>query len=724
MTTANREGIDVDISGYLVAIKRRSSLGLLVFLLTVGAIAGLSTLLPRLYLAEGRILFKGLDRITSLTGVGTEADKLQSLLATQTPLATEKELIMSHVALQRVIEELELVDDKGKAIAVKDLRQNLSVEIVGTTDVIKVVYESKDARQAQQIVDKLMSLYIQTALGKQSAATQDASGFVAGQLPEVEANLLRAEAELRQFKEANGIVNLSQESTLVAQGLAGLNDRLVNLSAELNGVSNQTAQFENSFRLSFGQTIAVNILSQSPEIRGALDELVLVERELAEAKKTYLPNHPSVLALEDKRSILERTISDQLERSLGASVPVPKGLMESRGTRAGLLESYITLEIQRLKLSEQLNTVQQARDRYTNRASVMPELEATQARLQRQVDVARTTYQSLLEKFQAVQIAEDKSTSNAEIVQPAILPDPKGSTGRVMVLAVGVLLGLFSASLAILIAEQRDRSLTTLKDIKGSFSYPLLGVIPTEGQSRRSRPEPLHRKPLHSVMNNILHNRDPGLDEAYWMLQENIRFLGDQKPFKTLVLTSAVAEEGKSLVIANLAAAIARQGQRVLIIDADLRQPTQQQIWQLEAKPGLSEILLDGCKAFQPQITAVENLKVLVAGATTDNPLRLLASKAMASLVRSTSHYFDYILIDAPPLLQAADALPLGRMGDGMVLVTRPGVIDREATAAAQELLQKHSQAIAGLIVNGVAGGYFPRARPAEAPLDKVKVGV
>jgi polysaccharide biosynthesis transport protein len=721
MVTASPDSIDIDIKGYYSALKRRGSLAGLIFLITLGTFAGLATRSPKVYTAEGRILFKGLDETTSLTGVGTEARKLQSLLATQSPLGTEKEMIAAHLSLQRVIEQLELKTEKGKPLTVKALRQKLAVEILGSTDVIQVSYKSKDAKQAQQVVDALMAIYIQDAIARQSEETLNAKAFIAGQLPQVEASLLKAESNLRQFKEANGIVDLSQESTLLAQGIAGLKDKIVGVSAELNGVSGQASQLKDSFQLSFAQTVAISTLSQAPEIRGAMDELSVVERDLAEAQKIYLPNHPKVASLVYKRTVLERTLDSQLQQALGAKVSVPKGLLESRSDRETLLESFIGLESNRLKLSQQLATLQQANSTYANRARLLPQLEATQAQLQRKVEVERTTYQALLQKFQEVQLAEKKATSNADIVQPAILPDAEGSSGAVLILGAGMMLGLLFATLAILMAELRDKSLKTLGDIKGSFAYPLLGVIPAEKPRQRKSRSDLELLQFEAFLEN---GAASFANEAYWMIQENIRFLSAQSPLKTLVVTSALAQEGKSMVVANLAATMARQGRRVLVIDADLRCPAQQDIWKLGPEPSLSDILRQGRKEFQPQPSPnLENLKVLVAGNPVNNPLGLLASPEMFSLLRATGSYFDYVIIDAPPLLQAADALSLGRMSDGMLLVARPGVINRRYSEIAQELLQKHHQTILGLVVNGVNSGYFPNAQPLSKgrPLQTVR---
>jgi polysaccharide biosynthesis transport protein len=704
---SDRAGIDLDIKGYWSALMRRRSLGLLVFGLTLGTFGLIAPFLPRNYTAEGKLVFRRSDKITSLTGVGAGAGQLESLLANQTPLGTEKAILTSHTFLEDIIEQVGLKTPKGELLKVKDFREKLKVEILGPTDVIQVAYKSKDAELAMKTVDALMNQYLENTAQKQKRETVAARAFVAGQLPQVEANLLQAEANLRQFKEVNGIVDLSQEAQLLTQGLEGLDQRMVNLSADLNGVSQQAAQLESNYNLSFDQTIAINILSQAPEVRGALDELAAVERELAEVQKTFQPSHPRVLSVKDKRAMLENTLSSQLERSLGTQLAVPKGLLESRGPRGNLLEPYIALESERVRLSQQVATLSQARSNYSSRARLIPQLQTSQDQLQRKVDVARTTYQALLQKFQEVQIVENQLMRNAEIVQPAILPD-KGHTGRMLFLLAGTSLGLLLSSLAIVIAELRDSSLKTLGEIKGSFSYPLLGVIPASSHHPRASQDALDLREFELFVEN---ETASFINEAYWMIQENIRFLNAQHQLKVIVVTSSVPAEGKSLVSASLAATMARQGKHVLLVDADLRDPTQHQLWKLGSAKGLSNVL-QGQTEFRPErIPDVENLRVLAAGEAVPNPLHLLASQTMLSLIQSATHYFDHIIIDAPPLLQAADALALGRLSDGLLLVTRPGVIDRNSTAKAKEILKKHDQAILGLVVNGVNRGYFPNAQ-------------
>jgi capsular exopolysaccharide synthesis family protein len=200
------------------------------------------------------------------------------------------------------------------------------------------------------------------------------------------------------------------------------------------------------------------------------------------------------------------------------------------------------------------------------------------------------------------------------------------------------------------------------------------------------------------------------------MLQANLKFLSSDKPLQLIVVTSSVPKEGKSQVSANLATAIAQLGRRVLLVDADLRHPLQHHIWELTNAGGLSDVLVGQADFNAVVARVIDNLDVLCSGVIPPNPLALLDSKRMATLIEYFSEHYDFVILDAPPLVLAADALTLGKMTDGVLLVARPGVVDSNSASAAKESLERSAQKVLGLVVNGViveneSDSYFYDAR-------------
>jgi capsular exopolysaccharide synthesis family protein len=309
------------------------------------------------------------------------------------------------------------------------------------------------------------------------------------------------------------------------------------------------------------------------------------------------------------------------------------------------------------------------------------------------------------------------------------VPEKPESGKKLIVLVIGLTFGAFLATSAVMFLEMRDKSLKTLKEVREIFGYTLLGCIPLSLHKNRSRerdaelisPEIAVRDQPHSLTS-----------EMYRMIQANLKFLSSDKVLKTVVVTSAVPKEGKTTVSANLAAAIAQLGRKVLLIDADMRVPSQHHLWQLTNVAGLSEVLVGQAEFSTTVDHVMDNLDILTAGVRPPNPLALLDSKRMASLIENFSAKYDFVIIDAPPILLAADALTLNQMSDGILLVARPGVIESSSAFAAQEMLQRSSQNVLGLVVNGMieknepnsylyhAHEYFtPRSATKEVVLQK-----
>jgi capsular exopolysaccharide synthesis family protein len=186
------------------------------------------------------------------------------------------------------------------------------------------------------------------------------------------------------------------------------------------------------------------------------------------------------------------------------------------------------------------------------------------------------------------------------------------------------------------------------------------------------------------------------------MLQANLKFLSSDKEIKAIVVTSSLPKEGKSEISANLAATMAQVGRRVLLVDADMRHPSQHHIWALTNAVGLSNILVGEAEFNTAVQQVMPRLDVLPSGVIPPNPVALLDSKRMASLIETFSRNYDFVIVDTPPLIGVADAPILGKMADGILLVVRPSVVDSPNAKAAKEFLARTGQNVLGLVANGV----------------------
>ena len=684
----SREALDINITSYLLKVKRRWKPALLVFFLTVAASALLGIQLKKTYQAEGKLLFKQ-NNAASLTGVGEDLGTLKPLLNNQTPLSTQIQVITSDPVLLQTIEKLQLEDEEGNPLNPDTLEKKLNIKLVGGTDVIQVYYKDEDPEIAAAVVNTLMDVYINEQIRGNQAEPAIAKKFITQQLPQVESNVAKAESALRRFKEANNVIDLQKEAESTVLQIANLNRDIASLAAQLQGTVAQTSALQGQLGLSLQQAIALNQVGNSPSVQSILAELGNTEAELARERQRFQDQHPSIVSLEDKKADLNRKLRQEIRRGVGQDLNISQGLLnENNGSKENQLERYITLEIQKLNFQRQLASLYQSQQQQLARAKELPRLETEEQDLLRQVSAAQATYETLLGSLQEVQLAENQQTANAEIIEKAQLPE-EGSSGGKLLLAFGVLLGLLFSNVSVVLLEMQDRSLKTVAEIKEKFPHKVLGVIPQESEDKQI---------------GVIVQREPDsfTSELYRMIQANMKFMAADNAPQVILTTSSLPEEGKSTISANLAAAIGQLGRRVLLIDGDLRKPSQHHIWGVSNQFGVRDVVGKTQDFHTAVYQPMAKLDLLTAGAVQSNPLSLLDSPEMSSLILSTRQEYDLILIDAPPLPVTADVLTLSKLVDGILFVSRTGVVEQESAELALETLTNINKQVIGMVINGV----------------------
>ncbi|MBG1269806.1 GumC family protein [Nostoc sp. WHI] len=703
----SRESIDLDLSRYLLILKRWWLPAASIFAATVMLSAVATQFIKPSYEAEGKLLFRipsfkvvGSNLLPS-SSEGRDSGDLKSLLATQNPINTQIEVISSPALLQQTINKLQLKDREGEPLKPKALQQSLVLKIVGGTDVLRITHASLDPEEAAAVVNTVMNLYLENDILTNRSEAASTRQFLAKQLPKTQAAVDNAEVALRIFKQKHRIADLSEETRTAVSIIGDLDQQINTVQAQLDEVNAQTNELRQKVDLNSQNAIAVSALSQSPAVQGILTQLQDIDRQLATERSRFQNDNPTIVNLEARKANLRTLLQQQISQTVGNQTQVPQSLLQIGELRQNLIQNFLQSEIQRFGLTKRLSSLYNSRSGYEQQIKVIPQLAQNQRELERKVEVAESTYQTLLKKVQELQLVENTNTASSRIIAQASVPSEPVSGKKAVVLVLGVMFGLFLATTTVLFLAMRDRSLKTLKEVREVFGYTLLGIVPLSVNKVRSRYSNAESTTQTIAVRDTPHSLT---SEMYRMIQANLKFLSSDKVLKTIVVTSAVPKEGKSTVSANLAAAIAQLGRKVLLIDADMRVPSQHHLWQLTNAVGLSEVLV-GQTEFNIAVSKVmDNLDVLTAGVRPPNPLALLDSKRMASLIEnfSSQYNYDFVIIDAPPLLLAADALTLSQMTDGILLVARPGVIDSNSANATQEMLERSNYNVLGLVVNGI----------------------
>ena len=694
MVSKQEERDSFDFQKYWLILKRR---WLLIAVVT-GSVSALSTLVAfrqkPFYEAEGKLLFNKTDRVSSLTNPSAPVGELRGVTDLSSPLDTEAEIIRSNPIIKKTITSLSLTDKKGTPVEIDEFLTKLKVKSIKGTDILAISYRTSDPKEAVAVVNSVMKYYLANNISVNQAQARSANRFLSNQLPQVEARVVRAEGALRQFKQQNKVVALDQEATTGVERLNLLSDQITQAQSNLVDAETRSQLLQRQLKLNSQQAVDTGNLSQSKGVQEVLTEYQKTENELAVAQTKLTNEHPAIVNLMAKAAALKKQLAMRVLENGGSEKSVPTQNLQMGELKQTLTAQLVQSDVERSALANRIKVLQDAYTMSQKRLGVLPQLQEKQQRLERQLQVARGTYEELLKRSQEVDLVVNQNVGNARIVSEALLAK-KAPSKIAFQLATGGILGILLGIGIAMILEAMDQSLKTLEQAQQLFGYPLLGTIPYFGQKAKGAKESLLELP-------VIDNPHSLFSSAFEMLQTNLDFTVFDKPLTVIAVVSSTPGEGRSFVASNLAVAKAYMGRRVLLIDADMRHSCQEQIWKLSNFVGLSNVLVGQAELSRTIQKVMVNLDVLTVGTIPPNPAALLNSQRMYLLIQETIENYDCVIIDTPALNLFGDALILSKMVDGILLVVRPGVLDSAVAKTTKTMLEQARSHVLGMVVNGV----------------------
>ena len=650
---------------------------------------------------------------------------------------TQIEVLRSPSILNPIIEQ---IVRKYPEIEYENLisikKSPLAIEQLDETKILEISYTDADREKIQYILDLLTDAYLKYSLDERKIEVNQGIDFVKEQLPKLRKQVQLREQQLQQFRQRYNLLNPELQAEGFSKQLSNLEEKYFDTQVKLNETDSLYKLLQQQLGLNPNQAIAASYLSESPRYQELLNELQKVEVELAKESARFLDTHPIIQTLKEKRDNLLPMLQQESQKVLGGrlsgAIDNSPELASPSALRLELNQQYVeatnereVLQIRQIALNQQIQGLKQ-------QIKQMPILARQYTELQRELTVETESLNRFLEAQEKLQIeAAQKVVPWQLIAEPELKEapiSPKPVRNLVLGAAAGVLLGLAAA----FVAERLDPVFHSSEELSEETNLPLLGVIPLQ-KDLQTIEKVLElnlsklqignsRITIESETSNSDNNRKrkdgykaSGFLEAFRSLNTNIRLLGSDNTLGTMVVSSAEPGDGKSTVSTNLAQAAAAMGQRVLLIDADLRRPQIHHRLGIENEQGLSNILATGL-AVEEAIQLVpqyENLSVITAGDIPPDPTRLLASKRMQQVIDELKHkgWFDLIIYDTPPVLGFADGRILAAQMNGIVLVSRIGKTDRSALKNCIDQLKLSQVSILGIVANGVtrsgSGSYY-----------------
>lgn len=588
-------------------------------------------------------------------------------------ISTQIGLLKSRALAQRVAQDLNLASNPAVApadadrsvrekIAVGQLMGGFAAKPVQESRLIQLTFSSASPTLAAQVANSFADNFINSNLERRYQSTAYARQFLERQLQKTKTELEGSERQLVAYAQAQGLINTAGRDDTKGSDVTSLQGQsLVAINQALADAQTKRIAAEEAYRSGSRAGATADVNTSTAPLR---NERAMMESQYQEKLASFKPEYPEMQRLRARIDALDQ----QIRRESGTVASGRSNTLLAEYRAAAASERALQSKVGQLK-----GQVLNLRER-----SIQYNI------LQRQVDTTRAMYDTLLDRYKQVGVAGGVGANNVSIVDRADVPGGPYKPNLMMNLLIGLALGLLGGMGAALALEFLNDTIKTPDDVRDKLQLPSLGVIP--------------KKKSTEAVAEELKDQSSALSEAYYSLRTSLQFTTDSGAPKTLLITSTRASEGKSSTTLALAQNFARLGNKVLLIDADLRKPAF--VTGIDTDEGLSNLLTNH-DPLQKHVlkTQFDNLTLLPCGQLPPNPAELLASPRLKVILNEAMGLYDMVIVDGPPVLGLADAPLLSGSCRATLLVIESGKTRTKAAADAIGRLKASGGNIVGAVL-------------------------
>ena len=575
---------------------------------------------------------------------------------------------------------------------INEYLDRLEVVPVRQARLVNVSFESKDPTLAARVLNEHATQFIEQNLQYRYDATQDASAFLAQRLEGLKATLEKSEDRLQEYSQQNQILFTEEGRNTATEKLRQLEEEYTKAQAE---------RFQKESLAKIARTGGADVVPQTSAnsllitLSARLAEL---QREESELAVTFGPEYPSRKRIRGQIEEIQRTV-DSEKKKLLLSVEADYRASVER-------ENLLSTELE--KQRDLVNRINLDIIQYNI--------------LKREVESNKQLYEGILTRLKEAGVSAGLRASNIRIVDRAEVPSNPVKPRKSLNLFLSLFGGLVTGVGLAFFQEYMDNSIKSAEDITRFFKLPTLGMIPKLQSLSGKRKygygyrhiQALEKSDQPRTIDLIAHKSPNSLmAEAYRSVRTSLLLSAPDHPPKSIVITSALPSEGKTATAVNTAVSLTQTGSRVILIDADMRKPRLHQIFGTNGGAGLSNFL-SGSASLKEVIreTAVPNLFVVPCGAVPPNPAELILSDRLRRMIEALSQYFDFVILDSPPLLNVSDARILSTACEASILVVKAFSTSRHLVKRALEDISGSTARLAGTVLNDIDvrsnSGYYP----------------
>ncbi|NEP20888.1 polysaccharide biosynthesis tyrosine autokinase [Moorena sp. SIO3I6] len=624
---------------------------------------------------------------------------------------TQIQLLSSPQVMSEIVEQIQT---QYPEINYHTLREGIMVSRLRETKILEVAYQDSDPERIEFVLEKVALGYIEYSQQQQEASIRQGIQFVSNQQPKIQGQINQLQLQLQQLQQKYNLINPQLQGQLLTNRVNAIVEHRQATQTQLRDTIILYGKLKGQLGLSSQQAEAVANLIATPRYQQLLSQLSTVESQMVLDLVQFKENQSTFKGLRQQQQNLLPLLSQEAERVMTSRI------QEFGGNRQSGSSSTLRLNlIQLVETANQIKVLEMRQAAITKGESLMSEqlkqlavIAHRYTELKQKIEEATES----LNRFESVRETLELESAKTSIPWQTIVepqqPQKPISPNLPDTLLLSAAAGIVAGATAGFLAEKLHQLLNSTDDLKEYTRLPILGTIPFNKELQKCTtvtgvgiiPEPEASAPQLGVGSGS-YQISPLL-EAFRCLQVNLQCLYSEKPISAIVVSSAEPADGKSTTAIFLALAAAAMGQKVLLVDGNLRFPQIHQKMDLPNLWGLSDVISSEIKVDDviQRSPLEENLSVLTAGQISPDPTRLLNSQKMHNLVQYLKERFELVIFDTPPLLGLADARLLEPNTNGILMVVGLGKANQVLFKEALSELRIAHSTVLGIVANGLKG--------------------
>ncbi len=625
-----------------------------------------------LYRATAQLLIQ--ENQINLTGLQDAYDPISAGGARRELIGTQMRLISSRPVMESAIQKANLLSDPAFARAknpIDKLSEVLQVSLERNTHLVNISVERKNKVQAARIVNAVVDAFLAENSKRRLGVSEDGLEELQQKAEAQRIKLDNITRQLQAFMVQNSMVSFEKTQNIIVDKLKDLNNKLTQTEPVRMALQARVESAEIALEKGITITTLPDVMS-SPVIRELKMGLTTLQQEYSQLLQRLGENHPQLQAVSTQMESLQTRIA-----------------MESSQIVNSIKIQYEQIKAEETLLRAALRKHEEEVFRFNELASEYNLLNQTKASIER-------TYETIIRRIEEISMNRISGQgNNVFIISRASVPTEKSWPNKRKNMLVAFMLAIGSAVALCFFADYMDTTIKSEVDIRSFTASHVLAAVP----DLKIEAEGVENADLI-----VLDKPNSHFAEAFRSLRTSLAFNTSGPVPKTLVISSTMPEEGKSLIAINLAITEAQIGKKTLLIDADMRKPRLHHVFGVSPSKGLSHLLTEDDSSADSAITTtnIKNLHLLACGKVPTNPVELLDSIRFTDLIRGLESKFDLIIIDSPPSITLVDSLVTARNTGGIILVVRSFVTLKTAVRQVTARIHESGVRLLGVVLNNV----------------------